>query len=467
MMQYNNKFFGSLFLIALAAGLSGFLFGYDAGIISGALLFIRQTFSLTPTEVGLIVSSVPFGALIASIISGKVSDLCGRKITLLVTALLFVAGSLLSAFAISKEWLILGRILLGLAIGVGSCISPVYVSELAIEEKRGMLVNLFVTAVQVGVFSSFVISYLFSHTGLWRVMVGIGIIPALTLAGLCFRLPESPRWLILKNRTDEARHILTHIVGQQDSEKEITSIKEVLQQEKFKLNHLYQSGFFKVIAIGVAVSFFTQTIGVNAIVYFAPTIFKHTGFANPAIATFATMFIGLMLVITTIASLFFIDKVGRRLPLLLGTLGILFSLLIITLSFGFIKSPLGLGWMMFIGSTLFMFFHGLSIGPACFLIPSEVFPARIRGFGMGISVAFNWGANALIAFIIPIVIHYYNIATLFAGFFVITVIGLIIFYLIIPETSKISLEQIELNLIAGKRARDIGRPLKNVERSLL
>ncbi|EKD54719.1 MAG: D-xylose-proton symporter [uncultured bacterium] len=448
-----------LIIIATCSALSGLLFGYDAGIIAGALLFINKAFSMSASEQGWLVAMVPLGALLSSAISGKVSDVFGRKKTLWLTAMTFIAGSLLCAFAYTVLFLIIGRLILGIAIGIGSSAAPVYASELADEKHRGWLVNLFVVFIQLGVFLSFVLAFAYSHSGNWRLMIGLGIIPAVILAIAVFFIPESPRWLIAKNRIKQAKDILHMLYSQQSADEKAKDIQETMNKEHFSLKMLFQQKrYLKVIFIGAAVSFFTQTVGINAFNYYAPTIFQQTGFASPSTATFYTMFIGLMLVLSTISSLFFIDRIGRKKPLLIGTFGILITLLCIIFAFTYVTNSLALGWIFLISAIVFMAFHGISIGPACFLIPAEVFPLRVRGLGMGISVAFNWGANVIVAALVPVIIKHLGVSHLFSAFFVITVAAWLTFYFYIPETKSATLEQIERNVLSNIPCRALGEP---------
>jgi SP family galactose:H+ symporter-like MFS transporter len=446
-------------VIAICSALSGLLFGYDAGIISGALLFMEKTFAMSTAEIGWVVAMVPVGALISSVFSGKISDIFGRKKTLFFTALFFILGALVSSLTKTVSSLIIGRLIIGVAIGVGSCISPIYTSELAPEEQRGWLVNLFVVSIQLGVFLSFVVNFTLSRSGNWREMIVLGIVPAIILGIAVFFIPESPRWLVVKNKIQAAQKILTQLYGAVRAEHEIADIKEIVSKDKVNFSALLQeSKFLKVIFIGAAVSFFTQTVGINAFNYYAPTIFQKTGFATPTQATFYTMFMGLTLVLSTVSSLFFIDRIGRKKPLLLGTAGILVILLVITLGFAYVSNAFALGWLFLICAIIFMAFHGISIGPACFLIPSEVFPARVRGLGMGISVAFNWGANVIIAAALPSVVQHFGVSTLFGAFFIMTAIGWLIFRYYIPETKGTALEQIERNVLANVKSRYLGKP---------
>lgn len=376
-----------------------------------------------------------------------------------MTALFFIVGSLVCALSQQVLSLTIGRLILGIAIGIGSSTSPVFASELANEKQRGGLVNLFVVFVQLGVFLSFVIAYLFSYSGNWRYMIGLGVIPAIILAIAVFFLPESPRWLVLKNKLPQATNILSLLYGAEEAQNKVKEIQQVATHHAMRLANLFQEPrYLKVILIGAAVSFFTQTVGINAFNYYAPTIFQQTGFATPTSATFYTMFMGLMLVLSTISSLFFIDKIGRKKPLLIGTIGILVTLLCITIAFNIVKNPTALGWIFLINAIAFMFFHGISIGPACFLIPAEIFPLRVRGLGMGVSVAFNWGANVAVASLVPVMISQFGVSSLFGLFFIITFIAWLVFYAYIPETKGTTLEQIERNVLANVRAAELGWP---------
>ncbi len=447
----------NIYLIAVASALSGLLFGYDAGIIASAMLFIKKDFLLTEQQIGLIVSAVPLGALIASLFSGWLSDNIGRKKSLLLASFLFSFGSLICVLAETQALLITGRIFLGLAIGVGSCISPVYTAELAKEDQRGWLVNVFVVMIQFGVFSSFLVGYLLSSAAAWRTMIGLGILPAILLTVAALFLPESPRWLVTRGQSQKALELFSRIYGKVHAEFHINELEKVLAHEKNQTTRLFDSRFLKIILIGAAVSFFTQTVGINVLNYYAPTIFQSTGFSTPETATFMTMLIGLVLTLATLCSLFLIDKIGRRRLLLIAMQGILASLLLITCAFAFVQNRELVGWLMFVGTVLFMIFHGIGIGPACFLIPSEIFPARVRGLGMGVSVACNWGANVLVAYFVPIGLVTLGAANLFFIFFLISIVGYIVFKLYIPETQRVTLEVIEKNILNNLKTRELGR----------
>lgn len=241
----------SIIIIAICAALSGLLFGYDAGIISGALLFINKSFVISSLMQGWLVAMVPLGALLASIISGNISDVIGRKKTLFLTAILFIIGSLGCAISTKVSFLMLNRLILGAAIGIGSSIAPVYTAELSKETERGWLVNLFVVFIQIGVLLSFIIGYLLSDSGMWREMIGVGVFPALLLMAAIFYLPESPRWLVTKKRITEAKLILTNIYGSNIAEQQLKEIQQIAQLHTLNWRILFKDfKYLRVILSG-------------------------------------------------------------------------------------------------------------------------------------------------------------------------------------------------------------------------
>ena len=449
---------GQVYFVAAVAALAGLLFGYDVGVISGALLYIKQVFDITPDQAGLIVSGVPFGALIGALICGKLNDAIGRKYSLLVTAILFTVGSLLCASAHSIDILITGRCILGLAVGIGSFSAPLYIAELSHKNHRGGLVTFNQLAITIGILLAFVMNYLFSFNGSWRWMMGFGAIPALILLVLVLFLPRSPRWLMLKYKRDEAKSVLEKLHGVEYAKQELAEINAVLSQQQVGWFKAFASkGFLKVLTLGILVSILTQAVGINAIIYYAPTVFKTTGFNENAIALLATAGIGLINVLFTIISIFLFDKAGRRVMLTIGLSGIVLSLIIITASFNYTHSSMTLAWLVLACMMLFVACQALSTGPACWLIPSEIFPMRVRGVGMGLSVAFNWGTNVVVAMLFPIMLMHVGATWAFGVFLIIAVIAWLYFFFCLPETKGVSLEQIEAHAMSNKPMRLLGK----------
>jgi sugar porter (SP) family MFS transporter len=444
-----------MIFIAIAAALAGLLFGYDVGSISGALLFIKDTFNLTSAQQGLVVSAVPFGALVTSALGGKFNDFLGRKKNLILTAALFFIGALVCALANNVVTLGLGRLLLGFAIGIGSFSAPLYISEIAKQKYRGGLVTLNQLAIVTGICLSYGLNYALSAQGEWRLMLGFGVIPALILFVSAILLPESPRWLMTKKQNTAAKNILTRIHGEAEATKEYNKLNEVLQQEDNGGKANFRS-FYKVLTLGILVSILTQAVGINAIIYYAPKIFSEAGLAKNTVDILATLGIGLVNVIFTLVAVRLLDQFGRRRLLLIGITGIVLSLVAIVAVFLVGTISPKMAWFVFGCFIVFIACQAIGTGPACWLIPSEIFPVKVRGLGMGLSVAFNWGTNVVVAFLFPIILNNWGGANAFLIFLIIAVIALIYFYMNVPETKGVSLEQIEENLNAGKRMRDLG-----------
>lgn len=444
-----------MYLIATVAALAGLLFGYDAGIISGAMLFIKHTFQMTDTQLGIMVSAVPFGALIAAALCGRLSDLFGRKIILIVTAILYIVGSILSTISPTIDILILSRLLLGFAVGLGSYSAPMYIAEIAKYNTRGGLVTLNQLAITVGIMLSYIVDYIFAYHGHWRYMLGCGFIPAIILFVCVLTLPESPRWLITKGRLEQAKEILRKIHGQ-DSDVEFQRMQETISHRALSFTEILRSGFIRVLMLGIVVSIFTQAVGINAIIYYAPEIFQTAGLAKATSSILATAGIGLINVIFTVLAVFCLDRFGHRRMLLIGVAGIILSLVIATSAFAFGVTSLALAWGIIGSFVLFIACQAIGTGPACWLIPSEIFPTEARGVGMGLSVAFNWGTNVVIAFGFPIVLNSLGASWTFGIFLAIAVIAFLLFSAWVPETNKVSLEQVERNIAAGKKLRNLG-----------
>ncbi len=441
--------------ITIAAALAGLLFGYDAGIISGAMLFIKKSFVLSPLQQGLIVSGVPFGALVSSLLSGKLNDWLGRKKNLVITAVMFFCGSVICAMADHENVLIAGRLCMGLAIGIGSFSAPLYIAEIAEQRFRGALVTLNQLAIVIGILLAYIVNYAFSHSGLWRDMLGGGMVPAILLFVAAILLPESPRWLVAKGKTVLAEKVLFKIHKHRASH-ELEQIQQVVKFENEQGKVHAWRDFSRVLWLGVLVSILTQAVGINAIIYYAPSIFQLTGFNHDIAAIFATMGIGLVNVIFTIFAVRFLDRFGRRPLLLIGVMGIVLSLIVLVVAFSAGIHTTLLAWVVFVSMILFIACQAIGTGPACWLIPSEIFPINIRGLGMGFAVAGNWWANGVVGLFFRSLLDGWGASGSFGAFLIIALITLVYFFFFVPETKGISLEQIETNLHLGKSTRELG-----------
>lgn len=444
-----------MYLIATVAALAGLLFGYDTGIISGAMLFLKNSFQITHTTLGIVVSVVPLGALIAAAVCGRLNDILGRKYVLSITAVLYTIGSILSALAPNIGVLIFSRFILGVAVGLGSYSAPMYIAEIARETNRGALVTLNQLAITIGIMLSYLIDYLFAYSGYWRYMLGCGAVPSLFLLIFVFFIPESPRWLVGMGRFEEAKAILRQIHGTY-AENEFQQIRNVINRKMLSFQEVWHAGFGRVLLLGIIVSIFTQAVGINAIIYYAPSIFNTAGLTKATSSILATAGIGLINVLFTIVAIRYLDRWGRRTMLLIGVGGIILSLVMTTTAFAYGVTSTSLAWAILISFMLFVACQAIGTGPACWLIPSEIFPTEARGTGMGLSVASNWGTNVIVAFFFPVVLNELGAAWTFSIFLMIAIVAYILFYTLVPETKGVSLEAIERNIYVGKSLRHLG-----------
>ena len=455
---YDDGPSGHIYLISAVAALAGLLFGYDVGIIAGASLFIQKAFALSLDQIGCIVSSVPFGALVAAACSGWFNDCLGRKKVLIIAALFFCVGSVICGLSSSVEELTAGRVLLGIAVGIGSYSAPMYIAEMSHRANRGALVTLNQLAITIGILVAYVVNYVLAFDGLWRLMLGLGVVPGLLLAGCAIFLPESPRWLFLKGKQEEAKKILNKVHGVWYADAEYRAIEQSVKHQKMQLKNILHPNFLQVLGLGIIVSIFTQAVGINAIIYYAPEVFHMIGLGKASSSILPSVAIGLINVIFTMVALRLLDTRGRRSMLLFGVGGIILSLLVLSGAFAYgAHASALLEWLVFLAMITFVACQAVGTGPACWLIPSEIFPSKMRGIGMGYAVACNWGANVVVAYLFPIFLTKFGAADTFGTFLLIAVVGWILFYLFVPETKGVLLETIEENIVAGVPLRHIGR----------
>ncbi len=447
-----------LYVVAIVASLGGLLSGFDTGVISGALLYINETWNLSDYLQGILVSSVLIGAVIGAATNGILADIFGRKKIIIATALIFITGSILCGLAPNIYVLILSRILVGLAVGIVNFVVPLYLSEVSPKQLRGTLVSLYQWAITAGILFSYVINAAFAQAVYsWRWMLFAGVFPGLILLiGMMF-LSDTPRWLVSKNRDDEAKKVFQKIEPDIDVDEEIRQIKETLKPEKDTVDKKFRFKKWMIMPfiVGIGIMFAQICTGINTIIYYAPTIFKIAGFDSNLNAIYATTGIGVVNFLMTVVAIFFTDRLGRKPLLYFGLTGVMLSLLALGCAFQF-EHVLGanLKWVAVGSLVSYIVCFAFSLGPVGWVLVSEVFPLKIRGLAMSICTVSNFAFNFFVVGSFPILINRLGGAITFWGFAAVSFLCILFVFFFVPETKGISLEQIESYWLKGVKPRD-------------
>lgn len=506
-----------LTLIAFVVSIGGFLFGFDAGIISGVMSYAGPEFDLNDMQSGWVVSSPSFAAMIAMLFSGRLSDNIGRKKILIAVAFLYAVSALLSAYADSYEMLYIARMIGGLAFGAALILAPTYIAEIATAENRGKLVSIQQLNIVLGFFAAFLSNYylnkansegttFFTDENVWRWMLGLELIPAVLYFMLLFFVPKSPRWLYAQNRKTEAKTVLQQIHGNEVATQELSSIEEKLKEDKVlaevKLKDLLKPALRYIMIIGLTIGILQQVTGINAIYFYATSIFKQTGIGTDASFSSGVLLSSVTVVFTFVA-IFLIDRMGRRPLLLIGISGIAISLLICAYGFNQatyelsakeiaaienidteklfpfqnklyhndldfkndMKTALGTqvyaknegaileaatnmnATLVLSGILGFIACFAFSLGPVMWVLLSELYPLKYRGLAIGVIGFVNSFASWCVQQIFPWELSNLGNALSFLIFGSIALIGFFILLKILPETKGKSLEQIESELV--------------------
>lgn len=503
--------------IAFVVSLGGFLFGFDAGIISGVMSYAGPQFNLNDAQTGWVVSSPSFAAMIAMLIAGRLSDRIGRKKILILVAFLYALSAVTSAFAISYETLYISRMVGGIAFGAALILAPTYIAEISTAKNRGKLVSIQQLNIVLGFFAAFLSNYYFNQNNIegslflndnnvWRWMLGVEFFPAIIYFGLLFFVPRSPRWLYTQNQIDKAKDVLENIHGSMQAEIEIQSIGKNIEDtkvlQKTSIKELLKPSLRYIMIVGITLGVLQQVTGINAIYFYATSIFKQTG-----IGTDASFSSGVLLsfttVIFTLLAIYLIDRMGRRPLILAGMSGIAVSLLLCAYSFNQatyqlsaseinsfdeidiyklaefqdieytsdvqfkndIKSAIGdqvyalnegvileaaidmNSTLVLVGILGFIACFAFSLGPVMWVMLSEIFPNKYRGLAIGVIGFINSFSSWLVQQIFPWEISNLGSALTFFIYGLIATIGVIIFIKILPETKGKSLEDIENELV--------------------
>jgi SP family galactose:H+ symporter-like MFS transporter len=429
--------------IACIAALGGLLFGYDTGVISGALLFLRGAFHLSPTMLGVLTSIALAGATLGAAAAGPLADRWGRRPLLLATAIVFIIGAVFSALAWDLSSLLCGRLLVGFSIGGASMLTPLYIAEISPAQRRGALVSLNQLAITAGILMSYLVGYAFAKDGAWRWMLGIGGLPGVILAtGLLF-LPETPRWFASKGRMELAKTALRRLRGAKaDIGAEYATLQAELKNKTQDPKKLPKKALRMPMIVGIGLAVFQQVTGINTVIYFAPTIFQAAGLSSASAAILATAGIGLINMLMTIVAIRLIDHVGRRVLLLTGLGGMAAGLCILGVGFLF-GAGHALGWIIAGSLAAYVGFFAIGLGPVFWLLVSEIFPLSIRGRGMSAATIANWLANLAVTLTFLDMVDWLGRPAVFFLYAGLSLGALIFSYLYVPETKNLSLEAIE------------------------
>ncbi len=448
-MVKEQKFTIFTLFVALVAAIGGLLFGYNTSAISGAILFLTKEFNLSTIAQEVIVSIILIGALIGACFGGILTDRIGRKTTLFLTTIIFLVGIFIVMTADHVTNLIIGRIILGLAIGIVSLCVPLYIAEMSDPKHRGALVSLNQLAITIGILLAYVVDYFYAPTGQWRSMFGIALIPTILLFIGLFFIPETPSYLASKGKKQKALKILKKIeINTSKSEvvKEKASGKKMISWRK-----LFEKSLRPALIAGIGISIFQQITGINIVIYYAPRIFQLAGLESATSAILATMGVGTINFLMTIIALWLIDMVGRKPLLIVGLIGMILSLAV--LGVAFLETTRVTSFISIVSLMSYVSFFAISLGPVAWLIISEIYPIGIRGRAMGIAIFANWSFNYIISLTFLTLVDFLGKSGTFWFYSFIGLLGLWFVIKKIPETKGKELEDIQ-NYFKKKAARN-------------
>ncbi len=447
--------------------LGGLLFGYDTGVISGALLFIPNDFKLSPFLQGAIVAGLLLGAMIGAAAAGRLSDSWGRRRLIMAAAVVFTGGSILAAVAPTVWVLIAARIIIGLAVGSAALVVPLYLAEVAPAEIRGAVTSLNQLMIVGGILMAFIVNAILASSQNWRLMLGLAAVPSIVLfAGMLF-MPETPRYLVHAGEEDTAKEVLEDLPGDEPPEERIEEIRQVdsEEDEDTGLRGVLRAKWVRpalVVAVGLAV--FQQFVGINTIIYYAPTTLTNVGFAKTS-AIYANLIIGVVNVAMTILAVWLIDRVGRKPLLYGGAAGMVVSLLVLGIGLSVLPTPhhpsdpAAIITLICLGTFIASF--AATWGPVVWAMIPEVLPLSVRGTAMGIAVFGNWAANFLVSQTFPPLLNGLGPGPVFLGYAVLGMLAALFVKAMVTETKGRSLEDIEADLQGGAERRRARRHQQN------
>ncbi len=441
------------FAVGIAA-LGGLLFGYDTGVISGAILFIKNQFSLSATMEEIVVSSVLLGAVIGAVAGGALTGRFGRRGLIILAGIIFMVSAVGTALAPTVAWLITARIVSGIGIGIASFISPMYIAELVPSRVRGSLVAVNMLAITTGIVVAYLVDYAFSSIGGWRYMFGVAAIPSIGLVIGMWRLPDSPRWLISKSKIEQARKILQRVRTASDVGLEVVDIQKSMEQQGTGgVKGLFQPSLRMPMIVGIGLAIFQQITGINTVIYYSPTIFKFAGISTTGPAILAGAGLTMVMWLCHVLAIFLLDRVGRRPLLLVGVAGQIVGLAILGAAFQFQQLASFKSYVAIGGLVIYVACFAFGLGPIFWLLISEIYPLKSRGAAMSAVTVTNWALNLTVAVSFLTLVGFLGQGATFWLYGVIAVGAWVFFYLLVPETKGKTLEQIEEHWRSAKSPR--------------
>lgn len=434
---------GFLLKVSFIAGLGGILYGYDMGIIAAALIFVRQSFALTTRMQELVVSIVLVGAMLGAVVGGSVADRIGRRATLLWGGALFILGSILALLSPNAITLIGARALLGLAIGFTSVTAPVFISELAPPQSRGRLISLYQFALTLGIALADLAGYWLAERQAWRLMFGIGAVPAALFLVLVLALPESPRWLLAQNRFAAAQSVLVSYTDEAGARVLLEDIRTALESKIDKRwRALWSPAARGSLLIAVGFTVLQQVTGINTIIYYGPQIFALAGITSNKNAILATLIIAITNMLATVIAFLLVDRIGRKPLLYMGVSGMTASLFLLAVAFHQAAVGPSLGLIATVCLVIYIACFALSMGPIAWILVAEVFPLQVRARGVAAATLGSGASNFLVSITFLSLIKAAGNAITFTIYGVFCIVTLIFVRFIVPETKGRSLETI-------------------------
>jgi MFS transporter, SP family, galactose:H+ symporter len=447
--------------VGVVTFLAGLLFGYDQGVISGALPLLQADLGLSTFESEIITSWVTLGALFGALVAGGTADRIGRRWTAVAAGILFAGGALIEAVAPGAALLTVGRLVTGLGVGFASVVAPLYAAEMSPKRLRGRFVSTYQLAITVGIFLAYLADDALTSSDRWRLMFALAVIPGVALVIGFLVMPESARWLLKMGRRDQARASVSKVEGPDVADERLALLEAGLEEEaregQASWGEVFSPGLRRALWVGLGLAVFQQVTGINAIIYYANEIFAEAGFTTAEEQAKATLYaVGLVNVLATFIAVAWVDRFGRRPLLFTGLVGMGVSLAAVGISFASLSTTpesethttVG-GIVTVIALVVFIASFAFSMGPIVWTMISEIYPNRVRGRAISVATAVNWFAAFLVAQFFLSIVDAIGESTTFIVFSALCAVSFVFVWFLVPETKGRSLEEIQRRWVVG------------------